>query len=117
MTVPDERPQARVGDWMQTYSGRQYCPLDPRAEEVDDEDIAHHLGMICRYCGACRRFYSVAEQQARVDAALARQADLDERAERLKQSMRAVGHPVREDFASRAAYRSAVANFRRKGRP
>lgn len=51
----------RKGDWMQTASGRQYWPLDPRASEVDMGDIVHHLSMICRYCGACLRFYSVLE--------------------------------------------------------
>lgn len=54
------------------------------------------------------------EQQARVDAALLRKADLDDRAELLKTRMRAAGHPVREDYASRAAYRAALAKFRRK---
>lgn len=55
-------PQAeRRGDWMQTFTGRQYWPLDPRADDVDPIDIQHHLSMICRYCGACNRFYSVAE--------------------------------------------------------
>lgn len=68
-------PQAeRGGDWMQTYTGRQYWPLDPRAHEVEIEDIAHHLSMLCRYCGACLRFYSVAEHSVGVlrviDAAL-----------------------------------------------
>lgn len=58
--------QDRKGDWMQTYSGRQYWPLDPRASEVEVGDIAHHLGMICRYCGACRRFYSVGEHSVGV---------------------------------------------------
>jgi hypothetical protein len=46
---------------MHTATGGVYWPCDPRAEEVRIEDIAHHLGMICRYTGACRRFYSVAE--------------------------------------------------------
>lgn len=54
-----ERP--RRGDWMQTYSGRQFWPLDPRADEVHIEDIAHALAMQCRYAGHCMRFYSVAE--------------------------------------------------------
>lgn len=51
----------RKGDWMQTFTGRQYWPLDPRADEVDPVDIVHHLSMTCRYCGAVERFYSVAE--------------------------------------------------------
>lgn len=56
----------RKGDWMQTFTGRQYWPLDPRADDVCLEDIGHHLGMMCRYCGACRRFYSVAEHSVGV---------------------------------------------------
>lgn len=60
--------------WLQTYSGRQYWPLAPRAADVFVEDIAHHLGYICRFSGACTRFYSVAEHSSHVshvvDAAL-----------------------------------------------
>lgn len=48
-------------NWIQTYSGKQYWPTDPRAEDVDPVDIAHHLSNICRYTGACREFYSVAQ--------------------------------------------------------
>lgn len=53
--------QERVGDWIQTWGGRPFWPLDPRPEEVYLEDIAHALGMVCRYGGHCDRFYSVAE--------------------------------------------------------
>jgi hypothetical protein len=51
----------RIGDWIQTYSGRQFFPLDPRADEIHIEDVAHSLSLQCRYAGHCRRFYSVAE--------------------------------------------------------
>ena len=51
----------RVGDWMQTYTGRMFWPLDPRPEEIDIEDIAHALSLQCRFAGHCNRFYSVAE--------------------------------------------------------
>lgn len=51
----------RRGDWMMTYSGRAFWPLDPRADEIDPLDIAHALSMLCRYGGHVRRFYSVAE--------------------------------------------------------
>jgi hypothetical protein len=51
----------RHGNWMQTFSGRQFWPLDPRADEVFIEDIAHALSMACRYGGHCNSFYSVAE--------------------------------------------------------
>lgn len=49
------------GDWMQTFTGRQFFPTDPRPEEVVAEDIAHALSLICRYGGHVDRFYSVAE--------------------------------------------------------
>lgn len=51
----------RRGDWMQTYTGRKFWPLDPRADEIYIEDIAHSLAMQCRYGGHSLRFYSVAE--------------------------------------------------------
>jgi hypothetical protein len=56
----------RVGDWMQTYTGGAFWPLDPRPDEIKIEDIAHALSMICRFNGHCRRFYSVAEHSCRV---------------------------------------------------
>lgn len=49
------------GDWMQTYTGVRFYPLDPRAEEIDPRDIAHALSLLCRYGGHVDRFYSVAE--------------------------------------------------------
>lgn len=55
-----------------------------------------------------------AEQQAQIDALAARKAAIDEWAGVVLTRMRAVGYPVREDYASRAAYRAAVAKFRRK---
>lgn len=49
------------GAWMQTFTGKQFWPLDPRLEDVDAVDIGHALSMVCRYGGHVRRFYSVAE--------------------------------------------------------
>jgi hypothetical protein len=49
------------GDWMQTFTGRQFHPLDPRPGDIDAADIAHALSLICRYGGHVHRFYSVAE--------------------------------------------------------
>ena len=49
------------GDWMQTYSGLQFYPLDPRAADIDILDISHALSNLCRYAGHVERFYSVAE--------------------------------------------------------
>lgn len=51
----------RTGDWMQTFCGAQFWPLDPRADEVRIVDIAHALSMQCRYAGHVLEFYSVAE--------------------------------------------------------
>src|SRR5690242_11754504 len=53
--------QPRRGDWMQTYTGRRFWPLDPRVDDIDIGDIAHHLSLVCRFAGACREFYSVAQ--------------------------------------------------------
>lgn len=51
----------RKGDWIQTFTGRQFWPLDPRPTDVCIEDIAHALAHQCRYGGHTKRFYSVAE--------------------------------------------------------
>lgn len=51
----------RTGNWIQTFTGRPFWPLDPKPEEIFIEDIARSLSMRCRYGGHVRRFYSVAE--------------------------------------------------------
>lgn len=48
-------------DWIQTYSGKAFYPLEPDIESIDIIDIAHSLSMQCRYTGHCKKFYSVAE--------------------------------------------------------
>lgn len=60
----------RIGDWIQTYSGTKFWPLDPRPEEVDILDIAHALSLICRFTGHVRTFYSVADHSLRVSKIL-----------------------------------------------
>ncbi len=52
--------------WIQTYSGKQFFPLDPRIDDIDIRDIAHALSLQCRFNGHCRTFYSVAEHSVRV---------------------------------------------------
>lgn len=49
------------GGWMQTFSGRVFYPMAPRASDVCIEDIAHALALTCRYNGHCHSFYSVAQ--------------------------------------------------------
>jgi hypothetical protein len=50
----------RKGNYIQTFSGKRFYLLDPRAEEIDINDIAHALSNNCRFTGHTREFYSVA---------------------------------------------------------
>lgn len=72
-TAEVAKPDTRIGDWMITYTGRRFYPLDPRPEEVDFRDIAHALSLICRYGGHARRFYSVAEHSTNMCSHFLRQ--------------------------------------------
>lgn len=47
--------------YIRTFSGRKFWPLDPRPEDVCIEDIAHALSNNCRWGGHAHRFYSVAQ--------------------------------------------------------
>jgi|HubBroStandDraft_1064217.scaffolds.fasta_scaffold347435_1 hypothetical protein len=51
--------------WCQSFSGKKVTPLDLKPEQVDLESVAHHLALKCRFGGACREFYSVAEHCVR----------------------------------------------------
>jgi len=51
----------RYGNWLQTYTGIPFYPLDPRPEDINIEDIAHALSNVCRYGGHCTQFISVAQ--------------------------------------------------------
>lgn len=57
----NEPAGGRIGDWIQTYTGRAFWPLDPQPSDIDIEDIAHALSNTCRFSGHCVMFYSVAE--------------------------------------------------------
>lgn len=70
------RQNRRAGDWMQMGSGIAFWPLDPRAEEVRLEDIAHSLSLLCRFGGHCNRFYSVAEHSVHVSRLVSPEAAL-----------------------------------------
>lgn len=63
--------EQRAGDWMTTYTGKKFWPSDPRPEDFNVLDVAHHLSMICRYNGAVERFYSVAEHSVLIAQAMA----------------------------------------------
>lgn len=47
--------------WMQTYTGKRFDFHRARLEDINIQDIAHHLSLLCRFNGATSRFYSVAQ--------------------------------------------------------
>lgn len=47
--------------WFTTYTGKQFHLFEPHIDEIDIEDIAHALSMICRYGGHVPQHYSVAQ--------------------------------------------------------
>ena len=47
--------------WIQTFLGRRVNLTAPRADEISILDVAHHLSRLCRFTGATKRYYSVAE--------------------------------------------------------
>jgi len=47
--------------FIETYSGKEFRPQDPRWQDVDIMDIAHALSNKCRYSGHTSSFYSVAQ--------------------------------------------------------
>ena len=57
---------ARKGDWLSTYTGKQFYPLDPREEDVDINDIVHSLSQQARFNGHSVKFYSIAQHSTLV---------------------------------------------------
>jgi 5'-deoxynucleotidase YfbR-like HD superfamily hydrolase len=47
-------------------SGAELHPFDASPDEIHLEDIAHHLSLVCRFGGAVREFYSVAQHSVLV---------------------------------------------------
>jgi hypothetical protein len=62
----------RLGNWLQTFKGHAFYPLDPRPEDVDIEDVAHALSLICRFGGHCTEHYSVAQHSVLVAQSILR---------------------------------------------
>jgi len=57
-------------NWIHTFTGKKFHPLDPDPSMIDIEDIAHALSNLCRYGGHVRRFYSVAQHSCLVGGAV-----------------------------------------------
>jgi 5'-deoxynucleotidase YfbR-like HD superfamily hydrolase len=47
--------------WISTYHGGRFYAFEPKAEDIQIEDIAHALSLTCRYSGHCKFFFSVAQ--------------------------------------------------------
>lgn len=69
LVSPDESD--RRGDWIQTFTGKQFYPLDPDHDLICIEDIAHALANQTRFAGHCREFYSVAQHSVIVSERVA----------------------------------------------
>jgi uncharacterized protein len=61
-------------NFIRTFTGRKFWPLDPRPHEIDVRDIAHSLSLQCRWTGHTDGFYSVAEHSIRVSLEAQRMA-------------------------------------------
>jgi uncharacterized protein len=53
-------------NFFQTHSGISFDLLNPTADMINIEDIAHSLSMQCRWGGHCKWFYSIAEHSVYV---------------------------------------------------
>lgn len=91
-----------------TFTGRMVDPLDLQPEDVCIEDIAHHLANQCRFSGAVKKFYSVADHSIicsyLVAPELALDALLHDAAECYLQDM---ARPLKHDPRFGQAYRGA----------
>ena len=65
--------EARRGDWIQTFTGKRFYPLDPRPEDINITDIAHALSNQCRFAGHVNQFYSTAQHSVLVSRLLPRE--------------------------------------------
>lgn len=54
-------PEKLASEWIVTFSGKRWFFDDPNPSVICIEDVAHHTSNICRYTGAPKDFYSVAE--------------------------------------------------------
>lgn len=52
--------------FVETISGARLDLLNPKPQSISATDIAYHLSMICRFSGAIKEFYSVAQHSVAV---------------------------------------------------
>jgi hypothetical protein len=106
----------RRGGSLQTFSGREVWPLDPRPEDLCIEDIAHALALQCRFGGHTRQHYSVAEHSVRGLEALPNRVPSSERAFLLHDAAEAylvdIPSPLKRELCC-AWYREVEAQWER----
>lgn len=61
-----EKGYDKEAAWIQTHSGRRFCPTNPNPDAIVIQDIAHALSMQCRFSGHSKYFYSVAQHSVLV---------------------------------------------------
>lgn len=49
------------GRLIRTYKGHYFDVFNPNPDQIDIEDIAHSLSLLCRFAGHIRSFHSVGE--------------------------------------------------------
>ena len=55
-----------ITNWVQTYTGGKFWPLEPQSKDVKIEDIAHQLSFKCRFNGSVKHHLSVAQHSVMV---------------------------------------------------
>lgn len=50
-----------MADYITTYGGTHFVPVEPVAEDIHITDIAHALSLLCRGNGHVRHFFSVGQ--------------------------------------------------------
>jgi len=56
--------------YMTTFSGVRFTMFDPQVDQINLEDIAQALSMLCRFTGHVTEFYSVAQHSVMVSRLL-----------------------------------------------
>ena len=46
-----------LADWITTYGGIHFFPLEPEADKIEITDVAHALSLICRGNGHVKTFF------------------------------------------------------------
>lgn len=56
----------KKSDYIRTFTGIKFWPLDPSVKDIKPADIAHALAQKVRWQGHCKHFYSVGQHSLRV---------------------------------------------------